>query len=174
MLTRLRAVALATLLTVAPFGLAGTAHADQSGIDFDAYLKATKDDYSLGQWVGYGFRTADGFRCKLAAHMSMSAVDCHGPFIGAPDGATAVHVFSYSPGADARPVEFHSNEPAEWADPTAFDGHPLRLLPEGSTLDALNGHCVHTAAIMLACRLGSAAEGRGFVATSGSTSAFGG
>lgn len=162
---------LSAVATVAGL-LAPPAHAYPRAIDFDALPTVNLDDYLLGNaYVGYGFRTADGFRCKASTHMSMSAVDCVGPFVDAPGGGDAAHLFANSPHRDASPVSFHHNAASEWStDPTAFDGHPLTVLPAGVTFAAPNVVCAHTVGIALACWIGSAAEGNGFVATATGTS----
>ncbi len=160
---------LTACLTMLALPLAPPASADP-GVDFARYPSVSPAPYSLGQWLGVGFQTPAGFRCKLASHLAMSAVDCYGPFVGSPVG---VHINSGSPGT-AGPVRFSGDVPAEWADPARFDGHPLAVLPAGSALAGPESVCVHDERILLACRLGDPVHGRGFVATAAGTTVFGG
>ncbi|MGV0624955.1 hypothetical protein [Mycolicibacter minnesotensis] len=142
-----------------------------TAVDFKAYPQANAEDYSLGTWRGYGFTTPRGFRCKLASHMSMSAIDCDGPFAATTGEANTVHLFAYSPGNGASPVQFSRREAKQPG--LDFGGIEPKPLPVNTTLAALNGRCVWTEEIELACLLGSSDQGRGFIATPTSTSIWG-
>ncbi|QZH60688.1 hypothetical protein K1X22_02430 [Mycolicibacterium farcinogenes] len=151
-------------------------HLGPDGVpDFAAYPAVDPAQYTLREGEGFpvqGFRTPDGFVCMTTQHRAMYALDCRGPFVGAPDDANLAHLFSYGTTNGAIPMSFSRTEkPLSPVDGLTEDEAPT--LPAGRRFEAGNATCVHTDDILLACRMADPRRGNGFVATSTKTTSFG-
>lgn len=151
-------------------------HLGPDGVpDFAAYPAVDPAQYVLREGQGFpvqGFRTPDGFVCMTTQHRAMYALDCRGPFVGAPDDANLAHLFSYGTNNGAIPISFsRTAEPLSPVD--GLDEGAAPLLPAGQRFDLGNATCVHTDDILLACRMADAQKGNGFIATATETTSFG-
>lgn len=114
----------------------------------------------------------DGFVCMTTQHRAMYALDCRGPFVGAPDDANLAHLFSYGTVNGAIPMSFtHTDAPLSPVDGLREDEAPM--LPAGQRFEVGNATCIHTDDILLACRMADPVKGNGFVATGTGTTTFG-
>lgn len=180
------AVALVLVLTAVLAGLwlttraaprdAVATHLGPDGVpDFTAYPAVDPTEYILRRGRGFpvqGFRTPDGFVCMTTQHRAMYALDCRGPFVGAPDGANLAHLFSYGTTNGAIPMSFsRTDEPLSPVDGRSEDEAPT--LPAGRRFEVGNATCVYTDGIRLACRMADPVKGNGFVATATGTTTFG-
>jgi hypothetical protein len=151
-------------------------HLGPDGVpDFAAYPAVDPTRYTLRSGQGFpvqGFRTPDGFVCMTTQHRAMYALDCRGPFVGAPDDANLAHLFSYGTTNGAIPMSFlRSDQPLSPVDGLREDEAPM--LPAGQRFEVGNATCIHTDDIRLACRMADPVEGNGFVATATGTTTFG-
>lgn len=151
-------------------------HLGPDGVpDFAAYPAVDPAQYVLREGQGFpvqGFRTPDGFVCMTTQHRAMYALDCRGPFVGAPNDANLAHLFSYGTTNGAIPMSFsRTEEPLSPVDGLDEDEAPM--LPAGQRFDLGNATCVHTDDIRLACRMADPQKGNGFIATSTGTTSFG-
>jgi hypothetical protein len=151
-------------------------HLGPDGVpDFAAYPAVDPTQYVLREGQGFpvqGFRTPDGFACMTTQHRAMYALDCRGPFVGAPNDANLAHLFSYGTTNGAIPMSFtRTAEPLSPVDGLTADEAPM--LPAGQRFDAGNATCVHTDDILLACRMADPVKGNGFIATATETKSFG-
>ena len=144
---------------------AWTASADADIPDFDSMPKAATNDFTVREGVAYsvrGFRTPSGAYCTSSNHRGMYALDCYGPFVGAPDGANSVHLFGYAD--SVTPLKFDAAD-IDFSKTPQFEGHPLAILPPGTDYAFDNAHCAYTAGYQLACVMAKGANQKGFVAT---------
>ncbi|MFV8049847.1 hypothetical protein [Mycobacterium sp. 48b] len=151
-------------------------HLGPDGVpEFGAYPAVDPAQYVLREGQGFpvqGFRTSDGFVCMTTQHRAMYALDCRGPFVGAPDDANFAHLFSYGTTNGAIPMSFsRTDEPLSPVDGLSEDEAPI--LPPGQRFDVGNATCVHTDQILLACRMADPQKGNGFIATATQTTSFG-
>lgn len=180
------AVAAVSVLTVVLAGLwlatreaphtAIATHLGPDGVpDFAAYPAVDPAQYVLREGQGFpvqGFRTPEGFVCMTTQHRAMYALDCRGPFVGAPHDANLAHLFSYGTANGAIPMSFtHTEEPLRPVDGLREDEAPM--LPAGQRFEVGNATCIHTDDILLACRMADPVKGNGFVATPTETTTFG-
>ncbi|GAB5900718.1 hypothetical protein OKHIL_65270 [Mycolicibacterium mageritense] len=149
-------------------------HLTADGVpDFAAYPVAAPERYRLNdEFPTQGFRTSTGFVCVTLQHRAMFALDCQGPFAGAPGGANHVHLFSYGPGNASLPIQFSHNDQVV-SDFYDVDQDHLPVLPAGEVYGEGNTACVHTDEILLACRISDPVKGNGFIATATTTTTFG-
>lgn len=151
-----------------------TAQASPAAPDFSSYPRASENDYTVRPGLAYsvrGFRTPSGLYCTSSNHRMMYAMNCTGPFAGAPGGANTVSLFES--GTVVSPVKFANGEnPSPGSNP-AFEGHPLNLLPKNTAYAFDDAICVWTDTIALACRMGSGQTYTGFIATSDTTATIG-
>ncbi|MGV0811967.1 hypothetical protein ABQF34_08385 [Mycolicibacterium boenickei] len=184
-MTRL-AVALVAVLTAALAALwlttreaphdAVATHLGPDGVpNFSAYPAVDPAPYVLREGQGFpvqGFRTPDGFVCLTTQHRAMYALDCRGPFVGAPDDANLAHLFSYGTTNGAIPMSFsHTDEPLSPVEGLSEDDAPM--LPAGQRFELGNATCIRTDEIRLACRMADPVKGNGFIATATGTTSFG-
>ncbi|MGW4101285.1 hypothetical protein [Mycobacterium sp. NPDC004974] len=151
-------------------------HLGPDGIpDFAAYPAVDAAQYVLREDQGFpvqGFRTPEGFVCMTTQHRAMYALDCRGPFVGAPNDANLAHLFSYGTTNGAIPMSFsRTEEPLSPVDGITEDEAPM--LPAGQRFDLGNATCIHTDDILLACRMADPQKGNGFIATTTDTRPFG-
>lgn len=168
----LRAIAGALLMVAAAPSL--PVHAAPAVPDFESYPTVSADDYTVRPGLAYsvrGFRTPSGLYCTSSMHRAMYAVDCTGPFVGAPDGANWVSL--YESGTVVSPVKFSKSEGPQPAGVPEFEGTPINLLPKNTAYAFDDAICVWTDTVQLACRMGSGEQFNGFVATAHATTTFG-
>ncbi|WKG02328.1 hypothetical protein [Mycolicibacterium sp. HK-90] len=151
-------------------------HLGPDGVpDFSAYPAVDPTQYILHKGQGFpvqGFRTPGGFVCMTTQHRAMYALDCRGPFVGAPNDANLAHLFSYGTTNGAIPMSFsRTDEPLSPVDGVSED--EALMLPAGQRFELGNVTCVHTDDIRLACRMADPVNGNGFVATATGTTSFG-
>lgn len=151
-------------------------HLGPDGVpDFAAYPAVDPTHYVLRTGEGFpvqGFRTPDGFVCLTTQHRAMYALDCRGPFVGAPGNANLAHLFSYGTTNGAIPMSFsRTDAPLSPVDGLSEDDAPM--LPAGHRYDVGNAACLYTDDILLACRMADPVKGNGFVATRTETTSFG-
>lgn len=151
-------------------------HLGPDGIpDFAAYPAVDAAQYVLREGQGFpvqGFRTPEGFVCLTTQHRAMYALDCRGPFVGAPNGGNLAHLFSYGTTNGAIPMDFsRTDKPLSPVDGLTED--EARMLPAGQRFEAGNATCIHTDDILLACRMADPQKGNGFIATGKDTTTFG-
>ncbi|UBV14356.1 hypothetical protein [Mycolicibacterium fortuitum] len=159
----------------APHAVVAT-HLGPDGVpDFASYPAVDPTQYTLRSGQGFpvqGFRTPDGFVCMTTQHRAMYALDCRGPFVGAPDDANLAHLFSYGTTNGAIPMSFlRSDQPLSPVDGLSEDEAPM--LPAGQRFDVGNATCIYTDDIRLACRMADPVEGNGFIAIATGTTTFG-
>lgn len=150
------------------------AQAAPAAPDFSSYPKASEGDYTVRPGLAYsvrGFRTPSGLYCTSSNHRAMYAMNCTGPFAGAPEGANTVSLFES--GALVSPIKFTSVENSSPGSNPEFEGHPINLLPKNTAYAFDDAICVWTDTIALACRIGSGQTYNGFIATSDSTTTIG-
>lgn len=66
------------------------AQAAPAAPDFSSYPKESEGDYTVRPGLAYsvrGFRTPSGLYCTSSNHRAMYAMNCTGPFAGAPRGS---------------------------------------------------------------------------------------
>ncbi|MUL85268.1 MULTISPECIES: hypothetical protein [unclassified Mycolicibacterium] len=151
-------------------------HLGPDGVpDFAAYPAVDTAQFVLREGEGFpvqGFRTPGGFVCLTTQHRAMYALDCRGPFVGAPDGANLAHLFSYGTTNGAIPMSFsYTDQPLSPVDGLTEDEAPM--LPAGQRFDVGNATCIYTDDILLACRMADPEKGNGFIATTTETTSFG-
>ncbi|WP_100524038.1 hypothetical protein [Mycobacteroides abscessus] len=151
------------LMLVLALVCAPNALADPALPDFSSMPKAAAKDFTVRDGLAYsvrGFRTPSGAYCTSSSHRGMSALDCHGRFFGAPDGANSAHLFNNSP----EPLRF-GTEDVDFTKTPEFEGHPLPLLLPGVDYAFDNSHCAYIAGYQLACAMDLRGSQVGFVAT---------
>ena len=132
--------------------------------DFDAFPKADAHDYEVRGGPVYsvrGFRTPSGIYCTSSSHRGMSALDCYGPFVGAPDDANTAHFFGYFDGAPS--LAFKKAELN--TDPPKFEGHPIPMLQPNVTYAFDSADCAYTDGLLLSCVMDQGPHQKGFIAT---------